>query len=214
MNLALVNPHVMKILIAVRKEDSINALSDRISLSYGWTYKWITDLAEIGVFKLTRMKLFLNEKNAFYQRTLQYIRETLNNDIQFHYNVLALFGITYAFTKTDAVFVWTKGGYNIARYREFYPIFINVAKKDKDIFESYCRKLMLGLNKKKRIFYEVTYVNEVNFAYSNGVPVDSLEETIGFMKRYIYNFEPALEMIKEMYKKKIKVKYRESVTNV
>lgn len=214
MKLELVNPHVMKIMIAARKEDSINALSNRISLSYGWTYKWVTDLAGAGVFRLTRMKLYLNEKNDFYRRTLQYIREVLSKDIQFHYSVLSLFGIQYAFTKTDAVFVWTKGGYNIARYREFYPIFIKVAKKDKNIFENYCRKLNLGLHKKQRVFYKVAYMDEVHCEYCEGVPVDSLDETIAFMEKYIYNFEPALEMIKEMYGKKIKVKYKELVTNV
>lgn len=214
MNLELVNQHVMKIIIAARKEDSINALSDRISLSYGWTHKWVADLAEAGVFRLTRMKLFLNEKNEFYRRTLQYIREVLSKDIQFHYSVLSLFGIEYAFTKTDAVFVWTKGGYNIARYKEFYPIFIKVAKKDKDIFESYCRKLNLSLHKKRHVFYKVEYVGEVHCEHCEGVPVDSLDETIAFMEKYIYNFEPALEMIKEMYGRRIKVKYKERVTNV
>ncbi|MBI2449398.1 hypothetical protein HYV49_03820 [Candidatus Pacearchaeota archaeon] len=214
MKLELINPHVSKILISVRKEDSIRALSRRISLSYGWTYKWVQDLAELGVFNLTRMKIFLNEKNKFYQQTLKYIKEVLSNNIQFHYNVLALFGIKYAFIKTDAVFVWTQGGYNIARYRDFYPIFIKVIKKDKKIFENYCKKLNLSLNKKKKIFFNVIYSEDFNFEYCNDVPVNSLNDTIDFMKKNKYNFEPALEMIKEMYKKKIKIKYRESVTNV
>jgi predicted alpha-1,2-mannosidase len=39
--------------------------------------------------------------------------------------------------------------------------------------------------------------------------VEPLNEVIEFMQENIYNFEPALEMIKESYKKKIKVKYKE-----
>src|SRR3990167_6253167 len=39
--------------------------------------------------------------------------------------------------------------------------------------------------------------------------VDSLEETIDFMKNNIYNFEPALEMVDEMYHKKLGYKYKE-----
>ncbi len=138
----------------------------------------------------------------------------MSKDIQFYYNVIALFGIKYAFTKTDAVFIWTKGGYNIARYKEFYPIFIKVTKKDREAFDSYCKKLNLSLNRKNNVFYQVEYLDDFNFEYCEGIPVDGLNKTIVLMKKDRYNFEPALEMIKEMYKKKIKVKYKESITNV
>ena len=42
--------------------------------------------------------------------------------------------------------------------------------------------------------------------------VDSLNEAISFMKSNIYNFEPALEMINEMYPegKGLRIKYREA----
>ncbi len=214
MNLELINPHVLKILIAARNEDSIKAISDRISLSYGWTYKWIQDLAKIGVFKLTRMKAFLNEDSQFYKKTLQYIRKTLTKDARFYYDVFSLFGIEYCFTKIDAVFIWTKGGYNIARYKNFYPIFIKVKTKDKRLFEYYCKKLNLFVNKKRGVFYKPVFLDDFKFSYNDGIPVDSLRETISFMEKNKYNFEPALEMIKEMYKEKIKTKYKEVVTNV
>jgi len=149
MKIELINPYVLKILMSVRKEDSINAISNRISLSYGWTYKWVRELAKLNVVKLTRMKVYLNEKSEFYKKTLRYIRYFLNKDIQFHYNVLELFGIKYVFTQTDAVFIWTKGGYNISRYKEFYPIFIKIRKKDKKLFESYCKRLNLRIKLKE-----------------------------------------------------------------
>lgn len=214
MKLELINPHVLKILVSVRKEDSINAISDRISLSYGWTYKWVHELAKIGIFRLTRMKVYLNEKNEFYRKTLNYIRYFFSNNVQFYYEVIRIFGIKYAFTKTDAVFIWTKGGYNISRYKEFYPVFIKIRKKDRKLFESYCKRLGLRINKKIGVFYKVDYLDEFSVDYCNGIKVDSLQETIEFMKKNKYNFEPALEMIKEMYKKKIKVRYREVATNV
>jgi len=33
------------------------------------------------------------------------------------------------------------------------------------------------------------------------------------MKKYIYNFQPALEMIQDMYGKKIGIRYKEVKTN-
>ncbi len=214
MQLELVNPHVVKILISARKEDSIRAISERISLSYGWTYKWVQELAEVGVFKLTRMKMFLNEKNEFYQQTLRYIQKVLSKDISFYYNVIGLFGIQYAFTKIDAVFIWTKGGYNIARYKGFYPIYVKIAKRDREKFKMYCKKLNLSLHKKNNVFYQAEFLDDFRFEYCEDIPVDGLHETVALMDKDRYNFEPALEMIKEMYKKKINVKYKESVTNV
>ena len=214
MDFEIINPHVLKILIAARKEDSIRAISDRISLSYGWTYKWVQDLAKLGVFKLTRMKTFLNKDSQFYRRTIQYIKKILTKDIQFNYGVLSLFGIEYCFTKLDSVFIWTSGGYNIARYKNFYPIFIKVRAKDRKLFEYYCKKLSLSINKRNGVFYKPVFLDDFKISYHEGTPVDSLGETIGFMEENIYNFEPALEMIKEMYNGKIKARYKEVITNV
>lgn len=214
MELETINPYVMKILIAARDEDSINSISKRIKLSFGWTYKWINELTKIGVFKATRMKLFLNKENEFYKKTIKYIRDNFSNDISFNYSVLSLFGIKYCFTKTDAVFVWTKGGYNIARYREFYPIFIKIKKEDYPFFKEYSKRIGLKEGAKKGIFYNVEIVDDFEVSYCEDIPVDSLKETALFMQKNIYNFEPALEMIKEMYHLKIKVKYKEVFSNV
>ena len=214
MKMDLINPYVIKIIIAARKKDSIRAISQRIKVSYGWTYKWMQALAKEGVFTVTKTKCIINERNEFYKKTMQYIKEVLTRDISFYYNVLNILGVTYCFTKTDAVFVWTKGGYNIARYKQFYPVFIKVKAADKEIFENYCKKLRLRIKKKKGIFYDLTYADQISKVTVDGMPADPLEETIGFMEKNSYNFQPALEMIKEMYNKKIEVKYKEVATNV
>ena len=212
--MSLINPYVLRILISVRKKDSINAISKRIKLSYGWTYNWIKELASLDTLKLTRMNVYLNEDNEFYKRTLNYIKKVLSNDVSFYYNALDLFGIKYCFTAIDSVFIWTKGGYNISRFRDYYPIFIKVKKEDKDLFEIYCKKLNLKINKNKSIFYKVIYLEDFEVYYCDNIPVDSLQDTIKFMLKNKYNFEPALEMIKEIYNKKLKVKYKEAITNV
>ncbi len=214
MNLDVVNPYALRILISSRKKDSIRAISERIKLSYGWTYKWVQDLASQGVFALTRMNFYLNEKNEFYKKTLKYIKETFKNRPSYYYEVLPLFGIEYCYTNIDSVYVWTKGGYNIARYKEHYPIFIKVKNKDRKMFEWYCKKLSLNINKKKGVFYQVVYLDEFEFTSCEGMPVDNLRKTIEFMEKNKYNFEPALEMVKELYKQKIKINYKEAVTNV
>ncbi|MCX6814255.1 MAG: hypothetical protein NTY20_01195 [Candidatus Aenigmarchaeota archaeon] len=212
MDMEILNPHVMKIIIAARKEDSIRGISQRIGLSYGWTYKWALELEKAGVLKRKGKKVFLEEKSRFYREILDFLRAAFNGSAGFHYAVLGLFGIKYCFTGTDAVFVWTEGGYNIARYRDYYPIFIKVRKAEREIFKFYVRKL--GLKPGKGTFYKPVFLEDFPVSWHKGMPVDSLEETIRFMKKYIYNFEPALEMIQEMYGKRTGVKYKEVVSNV
>ena len=209
MEITTINHYVMKIIIAARKQDSINQIAKRIKLSYGWTYKWCKELIKLGVFKKSKLKLILNEENRFYKNTLEYIKANFSKDINFYYSVLELFGVKYCFTKTDAVFIWTKGGYNIARYKEYYPIFIKIKNDNFKVFKEYCKKLSLNIISKKGVFYSIEILEDFEVSKSNSIPVDSLEEAIGFMKKNIYNFQPALEMIQEMYGKKLNIKYRE-----
>jgi len=210
MRLDLMNPHVMRIIIAARPGDSISAVSKRIGLSYGWTYRWVLELEKAGVFRRSGKKLILNQRSRFYRQVLGFLRAALGNDVSFRYNVLGLFGVKYCFTATDAVFFWTDRGYNIARSRGYYPIFIKVRASDREMFEFYARKLGAGGN----VFYKPEFLDDFQVAAHKGVPVDSLDDTIAFMKKYFYNFEPALEMIQDMYGRKLGVKYREGVLNV
>ena len=210
MKIDTINPYVVKIIITARKHDSINQISRRIKLSYGWTYRWCKELINLGIFKESKSNLILNEENEFYHHMLDYIKSNFSKDIGFHYSVLDLFGIIYCFTKTDAAFIWTKGGYNIARYKDYYPIFIKVKEDQLATFREYCKKLNLKINSKKGIFYSVEVLNQFKISRLDSIPVDSLNETIGFMKKNIYNFQPALEMIKEMYGEKLNIKYKEA----
>jgi DNA-binding Lrp family transcriptional regulator len=207
MNLETLNPYVLKILIAIRKEDSVIGISRRINLSFGWTYKWVKELVKEGIIKERWRGIVLQEDNKTYKRILKFIKEI--RDIRFYYSVLNLFGIRYCFEKTDAVYIWTEGRYNIARYREFYPIFIMIKKEDYHIFLRYCRKLNLKIRARKGIFYVPEVVEDFKFVKKDDLFVEPLNETIEFMKKNIYNFQPALEMIQEMYGRKLGIKYKE-----
>ena len=209
MKIETLNPYVIKILISLRKEDSISSISKRINLSYGWTNKWVNELIKEGILKEKWRGVVLNEDNKSYKKIISFVKDNLN-DINFYYSALQLFGIDYCLTKTDAVYVWTEGRYNIARYKDYYPIFIKIKDKDYDIFLEYCKRLGLKVNSNKGFFYLVEVVDDIKAVKKNNFYVESLEKTINFMQENIYNFEPALEMIKEMYSKKLNIKYKEA----
>ena len=208
MKIELLNPYVIKILISMRKEDSIMGISKRIGVSYGWTNKWVSELMKEGVIKEKWRGIILQEENKTYKRILKFIREM--QDVRFYYSVLGLFGIKYCFTKTDAVYIWTQGRYNIARYKEFYPIFVKIKENDYQIFLEYCKKLNLKINSKRGVFYSPEILKDFKFVRKNSFFVELLDETIKFMQKNIYNFQPALEMVQETYGRKLKTKYKES----
>ena len=208
MKIDLLNPYVTKILISAKDGDSVASISKRIKLSYGWTHKWINELIKECIFKEKWRGIILQKNNKEYKAILKFIKENFNN-ISFYYSALDLFGIKYCFTKTDAVYIYTKGGYNVARYRDFYPIFIKIKKSDYKNFLYYCKKLGLKINSKKGVFYNPEILDDFKINKVNKTPVEPLDESIEFMKKNIYNFQPALEMIQEIYNKKLNIKYRE-----
>jgi len=208
MNIDTINPYVIKILISVRENDSISSISKRIGLSYGWTHKWVTELVKEGILKEKWKGVVLQEENTAYNAILKFIRRNIS-ETSLYYSVLNLFGIEYCFTKTDAVYFWTNGRYNVARYREYYPIFIKIRSEDYPIFLWYCKKLNLKINVKKGVFYSPEIIDKFKFTEKGEYSIEPLNETINFMKKNIYNFEPALEMVYEMYKKGLNIKYKE-----
>jgi len=209
MKIELVNPYVIKILISLRKEDSASSVSKRIKLSYGWTHKWIHELINEGILKEKWRGVVLQENNKRYRRILEFIKKNFI-DANFYYSALSLFGIKYCFTKTDAVYIWTEGRYNIARYRDYYPVFIKIKEEDYGLFLKYCSKLGLKISANKGVFYSPEIVKDFECEKKNDFFVEKLDKTIEFMKDKIYNFQPALEIIAEMYNKKLNVKYKEA----
>ena len=86
---------------------------------------------------------------------------------------------------------------------------LNIKKLDYPIFLEYCKKLGLNINSNKRVFYNVEVLDSFECIKKKNLFVEPLNETIDFMQANIYNFEHALELIKEMYNKKLNIKYKE-----
>ena len=208
MDIEMLNPYVVRILISARDQDSISSIAKRIGLSYGWTHKWVRELVKEGILKEKWKGVILQENNKNYREILKFIRNNIS-ETSLYYLALKLSGIQYCFTKTDAVYFWTEGRYNIAKYRDYYPIFVKIRKEDYPLFSWYCKKLNLEINSKKGVFYVPEIIEEFNFTKKQDYFIEPLEETIEFMKKNIYNFEPALEIVYEMYKKGLNIKYKE-----
>lgn len=215
----LISPYVAKILISAKDGDSVRAVSKKINLSYAWTYNWIEKLSELGIIKRKGQKIKVRKDNPVYSAFMEFIKKSLKQRLSLadSYSLPSLAGLDYAFTSTDAVFIWTKGGYNIGRSKDCYPIFIEVLEQDLKewyrFFEQFSVKYFEKPVRKKGIYFILMPKKEIENEFFNGVFVAPLQKTVDYAKKYIYNFEPALEMLKEMYNLDIDIVYAEKAGN-
>ena len=138
------------------------------------------------------------------------------------YDLLKESGMCYALTGPDAVFVWTKGGYQVDRFFGFYPIHLKIAKPDllrwKRFFSLKKQKLHVEGQPSRQTLFGVFYVlyPQIDFAVEklDGFCVSPLRETVEYCQKNIYSYEPALEMLDEMYNLGLNAKYMEAKTNL
>jgi hypothetical protein len=137
------------------------------------------------------------------------------------YGLLNEAGMHYALTGPDAVFFWTRGGYQVDRFFGFYPIHLKVEKKDLKKWESFFSSRRQRFHVKdqpiRQTLFGLFYVlySEVNFRTEevNGFRVIPLKETVEFCQKNIYSYEPALEMLDDTYDLGLNVRYMETKTN-
>jgi len=211
MNSSLFNHYVLRILAAARPADSVSAISKRIGLSYGWTYKWVSELVRQGVFRRRGKGVELDAGNGFYRGFLSFFASAARNDVGLYYEALKYAGLKYAFAELDAVFVWTKGGYNLERSKNHYPVFVKVREEDLAEWKKFFSTL--GLRRKndsrhRGVFYVLRVEKDFETELVSGEPVVPLKEAVAFMKKYEYNFLPALEMVDGEYGLGLKASYR------
>lgn len=143
-----------------------------------------------------------------------YVRS--RNDVRAGYELLKKTGLPHALTDVDGVFVWTRGGYNTDRFFGFYPVHLKILKSDKSKWKSFFGKngkksVLAGTGPKETlfgVFYVLYPVGRIVAETVEGLKVEPLTKIVGFCRRHIYTFEPALEMLDEEYNLGLKVKYR------
>lgn len=211
----LINPYITKIIISARNGDSVRSISKKIMESYGWTHKWVCELEKIGAIRRKKQRITIIKENHFYKEASKFMISSLKNNLSLSdaYLLPNLTGLNYIFTNIDAVFIWTKGGYNIGRNRDSYPIFIEILEKDKSDWEGFFSKIKIAHTfkneNKKGIYFIISLKEIIEKEYCNGIPVLPLADTVEWAKKYRFNFEPALEMMDELYNLGLGIKYAE-----
>ena len=116
-------------------------------------------------------------------------------------------GMDYAFTALDAVYVWTRGGYQVAREPQDYPLFIAVHGSDLDAWTTFFNRFGIPATEERQpaddldstIQIVLKPQAEIETEMVDGRPVIPLEDTVAFANEYYATFQSALNMLDRMY---------------
>lgn len=116
-------------------------------------------------------------------------------------------GMDYAFIAIDAVYVWTRGGYQVARDPEDYPLFIAIHESDLDAWTAFFDRFGIPTAEERQPADDLNGAIQVvleprpqiDAEMVDGRPVIPLQETVAFANEYYATFESALDMLGRMY---------------
>jgi DNA-binding MarR family transcriptional regulator len=116
-------------------------------------------------------------------------------------------GLDFAYTAIDAVYVWTRGGYQVARDETDYPLFIAIREEDLEEWERFFERFGIPTAQERQPADDVAGPlqivldprAEVDAELVDGRPVIPLAETVAFARAHYATFESALDMLDQMY---------------
>lgn len=207
-----------KIVLATSDGDSIRRITQKIGGTYSWVYTWIERLEEIGVVERTDgVHVTAPTVREGYARLMEAIGRRSPPTVTEAYIVPHFAQMEFMYTKIDAVYVWTHGGYQIARGTDAYPVFVRVHETDIERWEAFFERYGIPTTVDERddsviddaigsIYYSLQPTTDpLDRVWVDGAPVIPLAATIEYMQEYRWNFEPALQMVADEYEVDIDV---------
>lgn len=196
-----------KIVLAVDRGDSINRIANKISISYSWVYDWIERLNDEEFIAKTDngIQVVDHEMRRRYDTMMGavYSRERVSPEDA--YVIPHFAGMEFAYTEIDAAYVWTHGGYQVARSHDDYPVFVRVHDRDVERWIAFCERYGIDVAIDTRpdaadVDGHVSYVlfptmNGFDVDWVDGNPVIPLDEVIEQVVANRPAYEPALEQI-------------------
>ena len=201
-----------KIVLAASDGDSIRRITQKIDGTYSWVYTWIERLEDIGVVERDNgIHVIAPDVREGYARLMEGISRQTPPTVTEAYGVPHFAQMAFAYTKIDAVYVWTHGGYQIARGDDAYPVFMRVDDSEVEQWVSLFERYGIPTTINERddsviddttgsVYYSLCPTTDpLTPEWVDGAPVLPLAETIEYMQTYRWNFEPAVQMIADEY---------------
>ena len=210
----------VRVLLALSDGDSIRRVAQRIQTPYETVRQAVNALETAGFVRYDDGLSIPDTEVVESARRLLTTSARVNPpSIEEAYVLPQFADAAFAFTRIDAVYVWTRGGYQVARNPEDYPLFIAVEDRDVEYWEAFFGEFDLPVARERQppetvdgalqIVLEPRADIEVDWV--EGYPVIPREETIAYMREHFAHFQSALAMLDRMYDDlDLDVAYRES----
>jgi DNA-binding Lrp family transcriptional regulator len=220
----LMDATAAKIVLAVQRGDSINRVASKIDVSYSWVYDWIERLEDAGVVAITDSGLQIvdHEMRQQYAEMIAalYSRDTISQEDA--YVIPHFAGMEFAYTEIDAAYVWTHGGYQIARGHDDYPVFIEVHDRDIERWIAFFQQFGVDTTINERpdasdVDGNVHYVlfpktDGIDAEWVDGNPVIPLDTAVDQMMENRPAYEPALEIIANEYDRDVDASHHSAMS--
>jgi len=205
------DPTAAKVVLAIQRGDSINRVASKVDISYSWVYDWVERLEDANIIANTDTGLRvvdheLRQQYAGLMGAL-YSRDGLSQAEA--YVVPHFAGMAFAYTEIDAAYVWTHGGYQLARDHQDYPVFIAVHEHDVDRWLAFFQQFGVDATVGERpdadaVDGPVHYVlfpttDGLDTEWVDGNPAIPLTDAVDQMVANRPAYEPALEILTEEY---------------
>lgn len=198
----------LKTLLAIKPGDSISAVARKIGENRETIRRTVNRLEDAGYVQyadgLSVVDDTVREAGlAFLVAAADVSPPTISEA----YVLPQFAGMEFAYTAIDAVYVWTRGGYQVARDETDYPLFIAVCESNLEDWEHFFEQFGIPTAQERQSPDEISGPLQVVFEpraqigaeMVDGRPVISLLETVEFAREHYATFESALDILDRMY---------------
>jgi hypothetical protein len=209
-----------QILLAIESGDSIRRVSQHLHTPYETVRQGVNRLEEAGYVRYDDGLTIVDERVRDTARELVAASASVSPPSIEEAYILPQFGDwPFAFTRIDAVYVWTRGGYQVSREPHDYPLFLAIRDHDIDAWEAFFDSFDLptaferqprdDLDGPLQMVLEPR--SSLDIEDIEGYPVIPRAETIEYMRENYTQFQSALSMLDRMYEDlDLDVTYRET----
>lgn len=195
-------------ILAIESGDSIRRVAQHLHTPYETVRQAVNRLEDAGYVSYDDGLTVVDERVRDAARELVAASASVSPPSIEEAYVIPQFGDwPFAFTRIDAVYVWTQGGYQVGRDPDDYPLFLAVREADVDAWEAFFdlfdlatafeRQARDDLDGPLQIVLEPR--PSLDIEHVEGYPVVPRAETIEYMRENYAQFQSALAMLDRMY---------------
>ena len=209
-----------QVILSIERGDSIRRVAQNLHIPYETVRQAVNRLEDAGYVQYEQGLSVVDERVRDAARELVAASAAVSPPTIEEAYILPQFGDwPFAFTRIDAVYVWTQGGYQVGRDPDDYPLFLAVHEQDVDAWEAFFHSFDLPTAFDRQSRDELTGPLQIvleprqslDITHVEGYPVIPRSETIEYMRENYAQFQSALAMLDRMYDDlDLDVSYRET----